>query len=164
MESPASPLRKREKLLSFPFFFFFLQVLYEGVGSRFAYRPVLLAASICSVVQWDEEMGVRSARDKQRIVELTDGTNEVNLGPRGLPIHGFDIDIIVVRFRGALMCMGQLHSILCSLQLLKRALECGFYTARCINSVRHATTCESNGGTDPLIDKCAPRQGIWRAP
>lgn len=107
MESPASPL-KREKNF---YHSFFLQVLYESVGLRFAYRPVLLAASICSVVQWDEAMGVRSARDSQIIVELTDGTNEVNLGPRGLPIHGFDIDTIV-RFRSALMCMCQLHSTL----------------------------------------------------
>lgn len=54
-------------------------------------------------------MGAGSARDSQAIVELTDGTNEVNLGPRGLPIHGFDIDTIV-RFRSALMCRCQLYS------------------------------------------------------
>lgn len=54
-------------------------------------------------------MGAGSARDSQAIVELTDGTNEVNLGPCGLPIHGFDIDTIV-RFRSALMCMCQLYS------------------------------------------------------
>lgn len=53
-------------------------------------------------------MGVRSARDRQTIVELTDGTNEVNLGPRGLPIHGFDIDTIFGQVPECLVCMCQL--------------------------------------------------------
>lgn len=45
-----------EKRENFYHSLFFLQVLYERVGSRFAHRPVLLAAISC-VVQWDEAMG-----------------------------------------------------------------------------------------------------------